>query len=493
MQKYTVNQYFVSNILNWVQEKEIAIPEIQRPFVWDSTKVRDLMDSLYRGYPIGYIIAWKNPDVRLKDGSVSNGKKVLIDGQQRITALRAAILGQKVIDKDYKEDRIYIAFNPITEVFETLTPAIEKDKAWIQDISKLMSKEGGLFKDVTEYCEKNPDVNRELIERNIENLLQIKSKQVGFIELDSTLDIETVTEIFIRINSKGVVLSQADFAMSKIASYDEEDNFGVNLRKCIDYFCHLSKEPQFYKHISENDTEFRNTVYLSKIAWLKDENDDLYDPDYSDVLRVSFTKQFNRGKMSDLVGLLSGRNFETRSFEQSIMDESFQKLRDAVLEFVNETNFKRFVMIIKSCGFISNDLINSQNALNFAYILFLKLREKGENPSLIEKYVQRWFVMSILTGRYSGSPESQFDFDIKQIVSKGVENVLKSIEEAQLSDAYWNAQLVQELDKSSVNSPYINLFFAAQIKAGDKGFLSTDSRVSVMIGSANISSCTSIH
>lgn len=481
MQKYTVNQYFVSNILNWVQEKEIAIPEIQRPFVWDSTKVRDLMDSLYRGFPIGYIIAWKNPDVRLKDGSISNGKKVLIDGQQRITALRAAVLGQNIVNKDYKEERIFIAFNPVTEVFETLTPAISRDKAWISDISKLMAKDGGLFEDVTDYCEKNPEVDRKLIEKNIEKLLQIKSKQVGFIELDANLDIETVTEIFIRINSKGVVLSQADFAMSKIASYDKEDNFGVNLRKCIDYFCHLAREPQFYKHISENDNEFNKTMYLSKIAWLKDENDDLYDPDYSDVLRVSFTKQFERGKMADLVGLLSGRNFETRSFEQGIMDESFQKLRDAVLEFVNETNFKRFIMIIKSCGFTSNDLINSQNALNFAYILFLKQREKGVNPSIIERSVQRWFVMSLLTGRYSGSPESQFDFDIKLVAKEGAEKILQSIEEAQLSDAYWNMQLIQELDKASVNNPFLNLFLAAQIKANDKGFLSTDITVGNMV------------
>lgn len=481
MQKYTVNQYFVSNILNWVQEKEIAIPEIQRPFVWDSTKVRDLMDSLYRGFPIGYIIAWKNPDVRLKDGSISNGKKVLIDGQQRITALRAAVLGETIVNKDYKEERIYIAFHPVTEVFETLTPAISRDKAWISDISKLMAKDGGLFEDVTEYCEKNPEIDRKLIEKNIEKLLQIKSKQVGFIELDANLDIETVTEIFIRINSKGVVLSQADFVMSKIASYDKEDNFGVNLRKCIDYFCHLSREPQFYKHISENDNEFNKTMYLSKIAWLKDESDDLYDPDYSDVLRVSFTKQFERGKMADLVGLLSGRNFETRSFEQNIMDESFQKLRDSVLDFVNETNFKRFVMIIKSCGFTSNDLINSQNALNFAYILFLKQREKGENPSVIEKCVQRWFVMSLLTGRYSGSPESQFDSDIKQIAKEGAEKILESIEVAQLSDAYWNAQLIQELDKASVNNPFLNLFLAAQIKSNDKGFLSTDITVGNMV------------
>lgn len=481
MQKYTVNQYFVSNILNWVQEKEIAIPEIQRPFVWSSVKVRDLMDSLYKGFPIGYIIAWKNPDVRLKDGSISNGKKVLIDGQQRITALRAAVLGQNIVNKDYKEERIVISFHPVKEEFSTLTPAITKDKSWIEDISVLMNKDGGLFQDVNNYCEKNPDTSRDIVERNIEKLLQIKSKQVGFIELDSNLDIETVTEIFIRINSAGVVLSQSDFAMSKIASYDQEDNFGVNLRKCIDYFCHLSREPQFYKHISENDTEFKNTQYLPKISWLKDENDDLYDPDYSDVLRVAFTKEFERGKMADLVSLLSGRNFETRSFEQTIMDESFQKLSSAVLDFVNETHFKDFLMTIKSSGFISKDLINSQNTLNFAYILYLKLREKNINRDEIKRIVSRWFVMSLLTGRYSGSPESKFDFDIKQVSKMGAENFLQSIEDAELSDAYWNVGLVQALDKSTINSPFLNLFFAAQVKANDQGFLSTDITVGNMI------------
>lgn len=481
MQQYTVNQYFVSNILNWVQEKEIAIPEIQRPFVWSSVKVRDLMDSLYKGFPVGYIIAWKNPDVRLKDGLVSNGKKVLIDGQQRITALRAAVLGEKVIDSDYKEIKIIISFNPVTEEFSTLTPAIQKDKTWIQDISLLMNKTGGLFQDINNYCEKNPDINRGVVENNIEKLLQIKSKQIGFIELDAGLDIETVTEIFIRINSAGVVLSQSDFAMSKIASYDQEGNFGVNLRKCIDYFCHIAREPQFYKHIKENDIEFNNTIYLSKIAWLKDENDDLYDPDYSDVLRVSFTKEFERGKMSDLVSLLSGRNFETRSFEQSIMDESFQKLSKAILEFVNETHFKDFLMTIKSAGFTDRSLINSQNTLNFAYITYLKLREKGTDRDEIKRIVSRWFVMSLLTGRYSGSPESKFDFDIKQISKIGAEKFLQSIEDAELSDAFWDIGLVQELDKSTINSPFLNLFLAAQVKNGDLGFLSTDITIGNMI------------
>lgn len=481
MQKYSVNQFLINNILSLVQTKEIAIPEIQRPFVWSSTKVRDLMDSLYKGFPIGYIIAWKNPDIRLKDGSVSGGKTILIDGQQRITALRAAIIGENIINKDYKEERIVISFHPITEQFATLTPAIAKDKTWIPDVSKLMVSDGGMFEDVMSYCEKNPEADQKVIARNIERLLQIKSSQIGFIELNHELDIETVTEIFVRINSKGVVLSQADFAMSKIASYDTADNFGVNLRKCIDYFSHLAKEPQFYRHINENDEEFRKTPYFAKIAWLKDENEDLYNPDYSDVLRVSFTKQFERGKMADLVGLLSGRNFETRSFDQEIMDESFQKLSSAVLDFVNETNFKNFVMAIKSAGFTSRSLITSQSVLNFAYILFLKLREKGLHVNVINSVVAKWYVMSLLTGRYSTSAETQFDADIKQISRDGVEKMFESIEAAQLSDAYWNIQLVQELSKASVNNVFLNLFFASQIKANDKGFLSSDITVGNMV------------
>ncbi|HSW97955.1 MAG TPA: DUF262 domain-containing protein [Candidatus Saccharimonadales bacterium] len=478
MQKYSVNQSLVSIILSWVQDGDIAIPEIQRPFVWDTTKIRDLMDSFYKGFPVGYIIAWKNPDVRLKDGTISGGKKVLIDGQQRITAMRAAILGENIVDKNYKEIKVKIAFHPIKEEFATSTPAIEKDPSWISDISLLMKREGMLISAVSDYCEKNPGEDRKKIELNVTKLVEIKNKQIGFIELDSNLDIETVTEIFIRINSKGVVLSQADFAMSKIASFGE---FGVNLRKLIDYFCHLAKEPKFYKDISENDVDFSKTDYLSKIAWLKSENEDLYDPDYSDVIRVSFIHKFERGKLQDLVSLLSGRNFATRTFEQEIMDNSFKELENGVLDFISETHFKRFLMIIKSAGFINKSLITSQSALNFAYVIYLKLRDIHMPDGLIEKYVRRWLVMSMLTGRYSGSSESAFDLDIRNLTQQGIEKYLKTIEEGELSDAFWNTQLVQELSKSLISNPFINIFFASQVHDNDEGFLSSDITVRDMI------------
>jgi hypothetical protein len=477
MQKYAVNQQLIETLLAWVNSGEIAIPEIQRPFVWDSSKVRDLMDSLYQGYPIGYVIAWRNPNVRLKDGTLSEGKKILIDGQQRVTALTAAILGQYVINKTYERVKIKIAFHPIDERFEVQNPAILKDKTWLPDISQAIN--GDLFEIADQYFELNPEVDKKQVRNAFSNLMNIPKKQIGIIELAADLDIETVTEIFIRINSKGVVLSQADFAMSKIASNTEYN--GNELRKAIDYFCHLCIAPEFYKHIVDNDKEFAKTEYFQKMHWLKTENEDLYDPDYNDLIRVAFTTQFNRGRLSDLVSLLSGRNFETRTYEDAIAEQSFATLKSGVTNFINETNFKRFLMIIKSAGFNSPKLIRSQNAINFAYIVYLKLKELGVNSVALESYVRRWLVYSILTGRYSGSPESAFDFDIKQISQKPFDEYLKEKEDGELSDAFWNASLPQSLDTSVASSPYFHVFLAAQVKANDRGFLSKDVLVGDLI------------
>lgn len=477
-QKYSVNQQSISVLLAWVQSGEIAIPEIQRPFVWDATKVRDLMDSLYQGFPVGYVIAWQNPTVRLKDGSLAKGKKILIDGQQRVTALRAALLGEYVINKNYDKVKIKIAFNPREERFEVSNPAIIKDKYWIPDISEVISG-SSLLKVIRSYSEINPDVEEDKIEKAISVLLDIPKKQIGIIDLASDLDIETVTEIFIRINSQGVVLSQADFAMSKIAA--NESYGGNQLRKTIDYFCNIAVAPEFYEHVKEKDKEFAKIEYFSKMSWLRREKEDLYDPSYVDLLRVAFTKEFNRGKLSDLVSLLSGRNFEARTFEEPIVAESFQRLAGSVFKFMNEIDFKRFLMIIRSAGFIVSDMIRSKNALNFAYIVYLKLREQEEKPAKIERYVSRWFLYSVLTGRYSGSPESTFDFDIKQIALKPFQEILDEREQAELSDAFWNFGLVQSLESSVASSPFFNLYQAAQVKANDKGFLSRDITVANLI------------
>ncbi len=480
MQKYAVNQHLIETLLAYVKSGEIAIPEIQRPFVWDASQVRDLLDSLYQGYPVGYIIVWQNPDVKLKDGSTSAGKKVLIDGQQRITALTAAVVGQPVINKHYKQVNIRIAFLPLEERFEVRNPAIEKDKSWIADVSPIMSGQVSLLRLIREYQAANPQSDEDHLESVFTRLTGITKKQIGLIELAADLDIETVTEIFIRINREGVALSQADFAMSKIAA--NESFGGNNLRKAIDYFCHLAIAPEFFGHIANNDQDFAATDLFKGMRWLKDENDDLYDPGYADMLRVAFMSHFSRGRLADLVALLSGRNFEARTFEEEIAERSFATLKAGVVAFMSETHFKRFVMIIKSAGFVTSHLLKSrQGALNFAYALYLRLVAQGYEAHLIERYVRKWFVLGMLTGRYSGSAETQMDSDIKEVDGRDFGEFLASVEGTVLSDTFWSVVLVQELKTSSQRNAAFQTFIAAQVRSQARGFLSKEISVASML------------
>jgi len=479
VQKYSVNQYSVQTIITWIESGEIAIPEIQRPFVWDAKKVRDFVDSLYRGYPVGYLITWRNPNVRLKDGTISTGKRILIDGQQRVTAIMAALLAREIVDKDYVTRRIYIAFNPVSEQFEVADAAIRKDKRWISDIAEVFKPEFSLLEFIEEYCSQNSDVNRTYIFKNMEMLKWIVNNYIGLIELNADLDIDTVTEIFIRINSQGVVLNQADFAMSKIAA-DENYNGNI-LRKAIDYFCHLAVDPSFYRQLKSTDKEFVKTDYFQEMSWLKDEIDDTYDPSYADMLRVAFTYKFKRGRLQHLVALLSGRNFETEEYEERIAEESFKKLDEGIREFMNETNFKRFVMIIKSAGFINSSLIGSQNALNFSYVLYLLMRENNVNQAEIESIVRRWFVFTLLTHRYSGSPESTFDYDVKRIDEEGSRKYIDDTIAAEMSEGFWEQALPRQMNTSNINNPVFHVFLAAQVKNNDKGFLSRDVTVKDLI------------
>lgn len=479
-QRYSVTPHPIETLLTWVKSGEIAIPEIQRPFVWEATKVRNLLDSLYQGYPIGYLISWRNPTVRLKDGSPSAGKRILIDGQQRVTALMAALLGREVLTKDYETIRIRIAFNPLEEKFDVTTPIIQKDVKWIDDVAAVFAPDASIMELTEAFVEKNPAADRKSISLILEKLRKIINNLVGLIELAEDLDIETVTEIFIRVNSAGAELSQADFAMSKIAA--NESYGGNTLRKAIDYFCHLAKAPEFYGRIEKGDPKFASSEFLPAMKWLKDVKDDIYDPTYTDMLRVAFTSEFGRGKLADLVALLSGRNFETKQFEEAIAEESFGRLRRGIHSFINKTHFDRITMILRSAGFVVSDLIGAQNNVNFAYILYLKGRAEGLSAGELEQVVRRWYGMSVLTRRYSkGNPETDIDHDIRQISSQGVLGFCNAVLASELSENFWSNLVPLELNTSSVNSAYFLAYQAAQVKALDKGFLSRDITVNDLL------------
>lgn len=298
MQKYEINKYSVSTILNWIKTKEVVIPEIQRPFVWKAKQVRDLIDSLYKGFPVGYLIVSRSHDMKLKDGSLSIGQRILIDGQQRVTALMTALLGIKVLDDEYRERVIKIAYNPFAtgdeDIFEVQDQSHVKSKKWIEDISIFFAEDFDSFTFVHDYCESNPEIDIREFNKKVQNIQQLVLKDLGVIELSAELDIYTVTDIFIRINSKGTVLSQADFAMSKIAA---DEKYGGNvLRKAIDYFCHVAVDPAFYYTLETNDKTFIESDFGKEMRWLKDDNSSIYDPSYEDMLRVSFVHMFSRGK-----------------------------------------------------------------------------------------------------------------------------------------------------------------------------------------------------
>ncbi len=491
-EKFTNTSMSIKGLLGLIEANDIAIPEIQRPFVWKNAQVRDLMDSLYKGFPTGYIILWKNPNVKLKDGTLSSGKKVVIDGQQRITAMMTAIAARKIFNSDFQETRVKIAFNPFAaleyeqgneeaEIFAVQTPAHLKSKNWIPDIAEVFDTKFASWTFIPQYIAANPEMNGDKLQAVISRLKGIETTQIGVIELSEKLDIDVVTDIFIRINSKGTALSQGDFVMSKMAA--DEEHGGNMLRKVIDYFAHLAVVPSYYDYIANHDTQFAATPYLKKLEWLKDDNETVYDPDCDDVIRVAFMHMIKRARLSELVQLLTGRDFETREFKEEIAEQTFKQMYEGVSNVINEYNFKQFMQTIRGAGFISPKMITSNMALDFAYSLFLMMRQDDCEVPVAERkrIVQKWYVLSILTGRYSTSPESVFAKDLKVISEVGILQALKNIEDATLSDNFWQVALPQNLSYASSLNPTYLAFLASQIYFADHSLLSQNIRVGELI------------
>ena len=293
---------------------------------------------------------------------------------------------RNIFNSDYKLCRVKIAFDPIAalkddpeaEIFAVQTPAHVKSKNWIPDIAEIFDDNFRSYKFINEYCTKNPEMNPDDLDFIIGKLKSICNQSIGIIELSDTLEIDVVTDIFVRINSKGTTLNQGDFVMSKIAA--DEEHGGNTLRKIIDYFSHLAKVPSYYDYLVSHDTDFcsKPEQYIKKLEWLKDDSETVFDPECDDIIRVAFMHKFQRAKLSELVKMLSGRDFETREFKAEIIDDTYKGMYEGVLNAINEHNFKQFIIAIKSAGFISNKMVNSNMALDFAYALYLMLRENKE-------------------------------------------------------------------------------------------------------------------
>lgn len=474
-ENYKITQYSVHGILADVEGNKIAVPELQRPFVWKDKQVRDLMDSLYRGYPIGYLIVWQNSNVKIRFGRQAAGKKILIDGQQRITALMAAILGREVLDDAYHVRKIQIAFNPFAEdgeeQFAVWEEKLAEDKRWIPDISEIFKRGFSYRRFENEYIRENPGINTRELDAKITQLKNIATNDVGVIELSFLLDIDIVTEIFIRINTQGKPLTQEDFAMSKISVF--EDNEGDALRKTIDYFCHLCYEPSFMKVLEDGERQFLDSEYGSKISWTGKVYQQFFVPSYGDLLKTVCLCQFGKGKIGDLVQILSGKDAKSKTANIDKAKEGFAKLREGVLDYVEEENFLSFIEAIKETGFITEKMLPSHGILNYLYAFYLKASNvSAMNLEERKSFMKRWFLMSILTGRYQGTAENAIIKDIQSIEEKNPREVLESIENKQLDDRFFESTLKEKLKITGTRNVFYSVYLATFIGTKTKALYS---------------------
>lgn len=476
MDNYKITQYSVNHILNFVQGDQIAIPEIQRPFVWKGREVRDLIDSLYEGYPIGYLIVWQNTQVRLKGFGKGGTKKILIDGQQRVTALMAALTGREVLDEHYRSYRIRIGFNPLAgeeeEHFTVWDGSLEDDPRWIPDISVLFARDYSFRTFEKEYKDRNPGQDFSKLEEAVDTLRGITKHQVGVIELSFLLDIDVVSEIFIRINLQGKPLNQEDFAMSKISVNEQYD--GDYIRNCIDYFCHLLKEPSFFADLKQNEPDFLASPYGKALSWCTGGADEIYVPAYTDVLKVVLISYFGKSKIGDLVNLLSGKTKKRGVISKKLTKDSFKTLGEGVRAFVEEKNYKGFCKALRSAGYGSSRLIYSQSVMNYCYAMYLLMGRQGLSEEEKASLIGKWMTFVLITGHYQGAPDSVVVRDYENVLAEGAASYMDQLAELRLTGDFFDGVLPAKYASTSSRSAAFIAYLASLCARGANALYSPD-------------------
>ena len=442
--------YSLSKLLEDIDIGEIGLPEIQRPFVWPNSKVRDLFDSMYRGFPVGYLLFWVNgfSEVHRQIGTDAKQKVprlLIVDGQQRLTSLYAVIKSIPVVRKDYRQERVYIAFRAKDQKFAVTDAAIRRDPEFISDISQLWS--GSLsrnrfvkqfLRSLSEARPLGADEEDELSE-NIDRLYDLQNYPFRALELSATVDEEDVAEVFVRINSKGTTLNQADFILTLMSVFWDKG------RAELEQFCRDTRQPAI-------GTSSPYNYFIQ--------------PDPDQLLRVSIGLGFRRARLRHVYSILRGKDLETEEFSDERREQQFAILRDAQGYALNLQHWHEFLKVLMRAGFRSEKMISSQNALLYAYALFLiGKRDYGIDSYTLRNTMARWFFMTSLSGRYTGSPETRMEQDLALLRGtqhgKQFVGLVDRIIEDTLTEDYWNITLPNALATSSARSPSLFAYYAA--------------------------------
>ncbi len=450
--------YDLAGLLHYIDIGDIGLPDIQRPFVWSNTKVRDLFDSMYRGFPVGYLLFWENgtangaKQIGIGEKAHSVPSRLIVDGQQRLTSLYSVFRGKRVLDKDYRERPIEIAFRPRDGKFEVADAAIRKDPEWIPNISELWASGKSSWKLVNDFITafsartSLTEVQKEEIAHSLDRLFDLQKYPFTALEIAPTVEEEQVADIFVRINSEGVTLNQADFILTLMSVFWDEG------RRDLETFCRAARQipapgagPSPFNHLIQ--------------------------PDPDQLLRVAVALGFGRGRLKSVYQVLRGKDLETGEFSVDRRDTQFESLRQAQTQVLDLTCWHQFLSALIGAGFRSGEMISSQNALLYSYAFYLIGRNRFHIPEYaLQRLIGRWFFATSLTGRYTTSPETVMDGDLNRLKGvPGPDGFVAALEEMmaiELTDDYWGITLPAALDSSSARNPGLFCYVAAQNRLG---------------------------
>lgn len=439
----------VGDLLNDVKNGKIGLPDLQRPFVWQDNKVRDLLDSMLKGYPIGYIMLWSSPEDYDNSGHIGKNDKIydqpddlVIDGQQRLTALLAALYGVKIRDKDYKEKNIKIAFNPLTREFEVWSKTYDTPE-WIKDISKVFEADDNhevskyrreFVRALNDYRTKNEKEQltieeEDLIEDNVKNLLDLKLYFLPTLKINSKASEEDVSDIFVRVNSGGQKLTEKNFIETLLAVYDNDVHDKINK------FCEESRIPKdgtAYNHILEVDP--------------------------SHLIRMAVGVGFRRARLRYAYMLLRGKNLKTGDITQEVREENLDIFKKSLDIVTNLNNWHAFMNLMATAGYLKGSMVASSNAIVFSYVLYLIGKYDYKVGSLeLQKIIRKWIFMSTITGFYTGSTESEVEKQFADMRDKTYADefvkYLDGVINTKFTEDYFRLTLPSELNSSSATSP----------------------------------------
>lgn len=449
----------VGQLVSGVEQGSISLPDLQRPFVWPATKVRDLFDSMYKGYPVGALMFWDVPEDgatrKISTGTGLSAQHQIIDGQQRLTSLFATMKGVTVRDESYRNRRIRISFNPLTERFEVRSPAIARSPEWIDDISKVWSAD---FDEDDDYLEPLEASGRELtkeqrrkLKKTIQRLENIEIYTFDVVHIQAEVEKRLVADVFVRINSEGVSLKAYDYILTWLSVFWPEG------RSEIEEFARQSRiTPQGATEVSGE-----------RVSWTP--WNPFWKVETGHIVRTMVAFGQNRAKLLDAYSNLQAKDRTTGQVDADKQEHELELLKDALPVVTNHVNWTEFIHSIQLAGFRSESGITSDFNKLASYTMFLIGRERFKvELTELRTLIARWFFMAQLTGRYTGSSESQLQRDLDLFESPTVKNaatfrdIVESTIRVTLTNDFWEVNLPQQLVSSQYKlSPSYLCYLAA--------------------------------